>query len=486
MSLRSPRIYPNSNGSPTIIKIGNKEILFDRKSLDPKVKKDLIGKRIIINDFDENTDGGINMEKLKEITGGDSIFVRDLYDRKERYLSQKLRYKARDKALKELDSKWDALENIFDELIGDDTDELLNYLSTKLTIHQAAALLSKTDARSGKSKSERFGLYPIKDWNAFSRTKQLEAGAWVADKVEFGEDIDDFNELTKDEQRVLIMAFGFFAVGDGSVLSMLAFRMLVTADTLEKKFFYIAQMDNERVHAETYGKMIFTLISDYKQREKILNAVNSVKSIEAMNGYIEKAMNYPKGDKHMYVMLVLVEVLMFMPQFTIIFWFRAYKKGKLKRVIFSNEEIAEDECKHAINGICNYNELPKNKKYTDKEIHKLVKEVVNLTYDFIDETFENVNLEGLNAKKVKDYVNFVADDLLVRLGHEKMYKTSNPLKWMNITALISKHNFYVTDSGQYSRFNVSKSIENAKKLCNGEVTKEERKINVKEVFSMKF
>ena len=375
--------------------------------------------------------------------------------------------------------------------IGSTTDkkkrrQFLDTLSTVLTVHEAASLVALIhNKKSNISKGQRFGLYPITDWPGFIRAKQMEASLWPAEEVEFHKDRNDFNELTKDEQRPLKMAFGFFAVGDGSVVSMLAYQMVLVADSLEKQNGYIVQMDNERTHAETYGKMIFTLIPDKKERENIFNAVENVKSIKAMNTFIEDSYMFPDGERQLLVCLVAAEFLMFTPLFCIIFWYRAYKRGKLKAVIFSNEKIAEDECNHGENGCCNYRELPKEKRYADKEIWTIINKVVGLVDDFADEVLSDISLAELTPKNMKQYIRYVADDVLDRLDHAKYYNVSSPFVWMNFTKLVPKTNFYSGTVGQYARFNLKQSIENAMKLCKGEV--EDEKTNIyKRVDKVKF
>ena len=343
-------------------------------------------------------------------------------------------------------------------------EELLEKLSDILTVNECAALISRIHKKKC-TKAKRFGLYPIEDWEAFQRMKILESSHWQADEVKFEDDRNDFNELTEEEQLPLIMAFGFFAVGDGSIASMLAYQMVLIADTFEKQCFYIVQTNNERVHGETYGKMIHTLVSDPVKREKIFDSVENVRSIEAMNDFIEQAFTYPKDDRHLYVSLASAEYLLFTPLFCIIFWYRAYKRGKLRQIIFSNEQIAKDECAHCENGCANYQKLMV--RYSDEEIHSYIDTVVKLVHNFAEEVLSNIRLPELTVENVGQYVKFVADDLFERLGHSKHYLVANPFSWMNLTCLIPKTNFYEGTVGEYSRCNPFQAVIDAKKLCSG-------------------
>lgn len=338
----------------------------------------------------------------------------------------------------------------------------LDLLASQLTLHQAAALLAKVHELQTHEKGSRFGLYPIKNWEAFQRLKKLEAGRWTADEIEFSEDKNDFDSLAPEEKQPLLMAFSFFAVGDASVAGSIAYRMILTAPTFEQQAFYICQLDNERTHGETYGQMIHTLVTDSEKREAIFSAVDRIKSIKAMNQFIEDIFTTPDGNRALYVCLACSEFLMFIPLFCVIFWYKGYMKGKLRRIIFSNEQIAKDEALHCLNGCENYKELPKEKRYSNEEIFEVIKRVVALVDDFADETLSGIHLRDLSPKNVKGYVRIVADDLLRELGHSSLYNQENPFPWMDFIRLRGKTNFYEGPVGEYSRFNVKKALEKAK------------------------
>lgn len=356
-----------------------------------------------------------------------------------------------------------------------DRDEYLNTLANELSIYEVTSLISKIKekerVKNGMSKAKRFGLYPIEDWASFERTKKLQSSFWLSDEVEFSNDRNDFNDFTKEEQWPLLMAFGFFAVGDGSIANMLAYQMLIHAKNFENQMFYACQLHSEVVHGETYGKMIYTLVSNPIKREEIFNAVDNVASIKAMNEFIERSFTYPQGDKEIYVSMAAVEYLMFTPLFCIIFWYRAYKKGKIPQIIFSNEQISKDEAAHCENGAANYVGLEESQKYTDHEIHEYIDKVVVLVSNFADEVFKDIKLPELTAENVKQYIRFVADDLFDRLGHPAYYHAKSPFCWMDFTELIPKTNFYEGTVGQYVRFNVQSAIQNALDLCQGKQEK---------------
>lgn len=52
------------------------------------------------------------------------------------------------------------------------------------------------------------------------------------------------------------------------------------------------------------------------------------------------------------------------------------------------------------------------------------------------------SLIGMNAARMGEYIEFVADRLLVSLGYPKLWTTANPFPWMERISLEGKDNFF--------------------------------------------
>jgi ribonucleoside-diphosphate reductase subunit M2 len=68
-----------------------------------------------------------------------------------------------------------------------------------------------------------------------------------------------------------------------------------------------------------------------------------------------------------------------------------------------------------------------------------------------------VNLIGMNAKLMRQYIEFVADRLLVSLGNEKVYNSTNPFDFMDMISLQGKTNFFEKRVSDYSKANINHS-----------------------------
>ena len=71
----------------------------------------------------------------------------------------------------------------------------------------------------------------------------------------------------------------------------------------------------------------------------------------------------------------------------------------------------------------------------------------------------SVDLIGMNSRMMSDYIEFVADRLLVSLNVPKMFHTSNPFDWMELISLQGKTNFFEKRVGEYQKAGVMNSLD---------------------------
>lgn len=63
----------------------------------------------------------------------------------------------------------------------------------------------------------------------------------------------------------------------------------------------------------------------------------------------------------------------------------------------------------------------------------------------------------MNAKLMCQYIEFVADRLLVALGNEKLYNSTNPFDFMDMISLQGKTNFFEKRVSDYSKAGINHS-----------------------------
>ena len=114
----------------------------------------------------------------------------------------------------------------------------------------------------------------------------------------------------------------------------------------------------------------------------------------------------------------------------------------------SNELISRDEGLHTDFAILLYNKYIDD-KLTREQVYEIMREAVEIEKEFICESLP-CKLIGMNNDLMYDYIRFVADRLLTQLGYEKIYNTKNPFKFMELSSLDGKTNFFEERVTEYS------------------------------------
>jgi ribonucleotide reductase beta subunit family protein with ferritin-like domain len=116
----------------------------------------------------------------------------------------------------------------------------------------------------------------------------------------------------------------------------------------------------------------------------------------------------------------------------------------------SNEFISRDEALHTEVAILLYSKLAK--KLAKRRIHEIITEAVEIEKEFITEALP-CRLIGMNAHLMTQYIEFVADRLVVQLGYDKIYKTANPFDFMELISVEKKVNFFEHTNSEYALAN---------------------------------
>jgi ribonucleotide reductase beta subunit family protein with ferritin-like domain len=116
----------------------------------------------------------------------------------------------------------------------------------------------------------------------------------------------------------------------------------------------------------------------------------------------------------------------------------------------SNEFISRDEALHCEFAILLYSKL--QKKLSKKKIHEIVSEAAAIEKKFITESIP-CKMIGMNAELMCQYIEFVADRLVVQLGYDKIFGATNPFDFMELISIESKVNFFERTNSQYALAN---------------------------------
>ncbi len=296
----------------------------------------------------------------------------------------------------------------------------------------------------------RFVLFPIKHDDIWSFYKKSEASFWTAEEIDLHQDLTDWeSNLNDDEKHFIKHVLAFFAASDGIVNENLAENMVNEVQYTEAKFFYGFQIMMENIHSETYSLLIDTYIKDNKEKDYLFNAVENLPCVKKKADWALEWIEDASFAERL-IAFAAVEGIFFSGSFCSIFWLK--KRGLMPGLSFSNELISRDEGMHCDFACMLYNDHIIN-KLPKETIKTIICDAVEIEKEFVSDAIP-VRLIGMNAESMCEYIEFVADRLLVSLGNEKEYNTSNPFPWMELISLQGKTNFFEKRVGDYTKAGV--------------------------------
>ena len=301
----------------------------------------------------------------------------------------------------------------------------------------------------------RFVMFPIEHDDIWKSYKQMMDCFWRAEEIDFSKDLKHWQTLNEKEQYFIKMILAFFAASDGIVLENLGARFLTEVQLPEARATYGFQLMMESIHSEVYSLLIDTYIKDSVEKSKLFNALDNFPCIKKKADWALKWIEDP--DSSFAIRLVAfaaVEGIFFSGSFCSIYWLK--KRGLMPGLTFSNELIARDEGMHTDFAVLLFNKLVN--KPDDTVIYDLIKDAVRIEKEFICEAL-SCKLIGMNSKLMSQYIEFVADRLLVQLGFNKVWNTGNPFDFMEMISLSGKTNFFEARVGEYSLSSDTKSAE---------------------------
>jgi ribonucleoside-diphosphate reductase beta chain len=296
----------------------------------------------------------------------------------------------------------------------------------------------------------RFVLFPIQHNDIWSFYKRAEASFWTAEEIDLSADIIDWeNKLNENEKHFIKHILAFFAASDGIVNENLAENFLSEVQYTEAKFFYGFQVAIENIHSETYSLLIDTYIKDTADKKYLFNAIDTLSCVRKKADWALKWIEQGSFAQRL-VAFAAVEGIFFSGSFCAIFWLK--KRGLMPGLGFSNELISRDEGLHCDFACLLYNNHVVN-KMSSAEVREIILDAVEIEKEFILEALP-VKLIGMNSELMSQYIEFVADRLLVELGNAKEFNVANPFDFMDMLSIQGKSNFFEKRVSEYQKAGV--------------------------------
>ena len=306
----------------------------------------------------------------------------------------------------------------------------------------------------------RFVIFPIKHHDIWEFYKSMEASFWTAEEIDLSQDLNDWNnKLNEDERYFIKHILAFFAASDGIVNENLAENFVNEVQYAEAKFFYGFQIMMENIHSETYSLLIDTYVKDESEKNELFTAIEVFPAIKKKADWALKWIESDSFAERL-IAFAAVEGIFFSGSFCSIFWLK--KRGLMPGLTFSNELISRDEGVHCDFAVHLHNHHLIN-KVPKERIREILVDALNIEREFITESLP-VSLIGMNAGLMTQYLEFVTDRLLVELGCEREYNTTNPFDFMDMISLQGKTNFFEKKVAEYQKAGVMNTDSDAQKI----------------------
>jgi ribonucleoside-diphosphate reductase beta chain len=296
---------------------------------------------------------------------------------------------------------------------------------------------------------DRFVLFPIKHPEIWAIYKKAEQSFWTAEEVDLHQDrIDWEGKLNEDERFFIKHVLAFFAASDGIVNENLAINFLNEVQYPEARCFYGFQVMIENIHSEMYSLLIDTYMKDGPEKDTLLHAIDHLDCVKKKANWALRWISQGSFCERL-VAFAAVEGIFFSGSFCSIFWLK--KRGLMPGLSFANELISRDEGLHCEFACLLYSQL--HNKLSEKTVHQIIGDAVAVEKEFVVEALP-VRLIGMNADLMCQYIEYVADYWLLRLGYNRMYGATNPFDFMEMISMDGKTNFFEKRVGDYRKASV--------------------------------
>jgi ribonucleotide reductase beta subunit family protein with ferritin-like domain len=323
----------------------------------------------------------------------------------------------------------------------------------KMRPEQPRAVARGPAFRWAAGERDRLALLPIRHEDIWEQREKLKGLHWNAQEVVLGQDKKDWvSRMTAPQQHFVSMQLAFFSRVDIDALEYID-GLSAEVDCMEAKMYYASQAEQECTHAEGYSLQI-TAITDGAERDALLNAAKKMPIVGRIRDWVRRWFDPAIPIEERLVAFAGVEGVLFSASFCALQWLR--EKNLLPGITAFNDFIARDEGVHADTTALLVRKYLWTKP-SEQVAHGIFHELVSAIIDpFVRESLP-VQLLGINADLMMQYVRYQADCVTADMGYAPLYRVENPFSFMHKLALndVSKGNFFEKRVTAYQ--NVTKS-----------------------------
>ncbi len=291
------------------------------------------------------------------------------------------------------------------------------------------------------------------------------ANNWMPTEVSMQKDIEIWksNKLTEGERHVIMRNLGFFSTAESLVGNNIVLAIFKHVTNPEARQYLLRQAFEEAVHTHTFHYIVESLGLDERAVFNMYHEVNSIHDKDAFemsltadimdpNFSTETDEGIKKFIKNLVGFYVIMEGIFFYSGFVMILSFK--NRNLMTGIGEQFEYILRDESIHLSFGIELINSIINENKHlwTDdfkQEILDMVEQAVELEIGYAQDCLPD-GIIGLNVGMFRDYVQYIADRRLTRLGLGTKYGSETPFPWMSkVMDLKKEKNFFESRVTEY-------------------------------------
>lgn len=258
-------------------------------------------------------------------------------------------------------------------------------------------------------------------------------------------DIVEFSEMDEDERHFIISTLILFLISDDFVGEVIEHEFLKRIKNRIWRGYEIHKAAIEDIHSQAYKRMLEFLVPD-RVDEYAVRVRDEYSYITDKIKWCRESLGGSTRLAHCVFIMTIIELLFFSTSFATIFWYKSI--NKLPGIAYANEMIARDEGSHGTFNIYIYNTL--EHKLSPDEAVNIIKAAVEIECTFI--TSITPTRLGINKDLLCDYAKFMADDIMINMGYDKIYNVELSLTYMSSFGIRRRTDFFRKKDTQYQAF----------------------------------
>ncbi|OHE76402.1 MAG: ribonucleoside-diphosphate reductase [Verrucomicrobia bacterium RIFCSPHIGHO2_12_FULL_41_10] len=308
-------------------------------------------------------------------------------------------------------------------------------------------------------------LMPLKYKWAWEHYLNGCANHWMPNEVPMSKDIELWksNALTEDERRVIMRNLGFFSTAESLVGNNIVLAIFRHVTNPEARQYLLRQSFEEAIHTHAFLYIVESLTLDQGEIFNMYNEINAIHEKDKFEMRITEEIlksdfttsTFEGAQKFLQNLIgyyIIMEGIFFYSGFAMILSF--LRQNKMVGIGEQFQYILRDETIHLnfgidlINGIKEENPELWTPAFQEEMI-ALIEQAVELEIQYAQDCLPR-GILGLTAPMFRDYVQYIADRRLERIGLKALYRSKNPFPWMSETIDLGKEkNFFETRVTEY-------------------------------------